>query len=86
MVMYVNLHIVLQYVSHMAFVLFAGTVIAAGASLYLSPDVTAFRARGSSPTGKQGLQAQGPYSPNLSGGYSIQLTDDTGSTLDSSSG
>lgn len=64
----------------------AGTVIAAGASLYLSPDVVAFRARGSSPSGKQGLQVQGPYSPNLSGGYTIQLTDAGGSTLDSSSG
>ena len=67
-------------------IMVAGTVIAAGASLYLSPNVTAFRARGNSPAGKQGLQVQGPYSPNLSGGYSIQLTDDTGSTLDSSSG
>lgn len=66
--------------------LLAGTVIAAGASLYLSPDVVAFRARGSSPSGKQGLQVQGPYTTPLSSGYNIQLVDIKGSTLDSSSG
>lgn len=64
----------------------AGTVIAAGASLYLSPDVNGFRARGSSPTGKQGLQVQGPYSPSLSGGASVTLTDASGNTLGSMSG
>ena len=65
---------------------FTGTVIAAGQSLYLSPDVNAFRARGSSPTGKQGLQVQGPYSPSLSGGASVTLTDASGNTLDTKRG
>ena len=64
----------------------AGTVIAAGASLFLSPDVNAFRARGSSPGGKQGLQVQGPYSPTLSGGASVTLVDANGGTLDTASG
>ncbi|KAL0031002.1 hypothetical protein WJX79_008100 [Trebouxia sp. C0005] len=63
-----------------------GTVIAAGQSLYLSPNVTAFRARGSSPTGKQGLQVQGSYSPSLSSGANVQLTDASGNVLDSKSG
>ena len=64
----------------------AGTVIAAGQSLYLSPNVTALRARGSSPTGKQGLQVQGSYSPSLSSGANVQLTDASGNTLSSMSG
>ena len=64
----------------------AGTVIAAGKSLYLSPDVNAFRARGSSPTGKQGLQVQGPYRPSLSSGATVTLTDASGSTVSTSSG
>ena len=65
---------------------FSGTVIAAGQSLYLSPNVVAFRARGSSPTGKQGLQVQGAYSPSLSSGANVQLTDASGNVLDSKSG
>ena len=60
--------------------------MAAGASLYLSPDVNAFRSRGNSPTGKQGLQVQGPYSPTLSGGASVTLVDASGATLDTGSG
>ena len=36
--------------------------------------------------GKQGLQVQGPYSPSLSSGYSVQLVDDNGGSLDSASG
>ena len=63
----------------------AGTVIAAGKSLYLVPDVNAFRVRSSTPGGKQGLQVQGPLSASLSGG-SVSLTDATGSTVDSASG
>lgn len=64
----------------------SGTVIAAGQSLYLSPDVVAFRGRGSSPTGKQGLQVQGAYSPSLSSGANVQLADASGNVLDSKSG
>ena len=66
-------------------VLCAGTVIAAGKSLYLVPDVNAFRARSSTPGGKQGLQVQGPLSASLSGG-SVSLTDATGGTVNSASG
>ena len=62
----------------------AGTVIAAGKSLFLMPDVNAFRARSSSPGGKQGLQVQGPLSSSVGG--SVTLTDASGNTLDSSSG
>ncbi|HTY85878.1 MAG TPA: CotH kinase family protein [Candidatus Acidoferrum sp.] len=43
-----------------------GTVIPAGKSLYLTPDVTAFRARTTGPGGGQNLYAQGPYSGFLS--------------------
>lgn len=66
-------------------VMCAGTVIAAGKSLYLVPDVSAFRARSSSPGGKQGLQVQGPLSANVGGG-AVTLTDASGATLDTASG
>lgn len=65
-------------------VFYVGTVIAAGKSLYLVPDVNAFRARSSSPGGKQGLQVQGPLSTSLTGG-SVTLTDASGGTLDTAS-
>lgn len=67
------------------FVVCAGTVIVAGKSLFLVPDVNAFRARSSRPGGKQGLQVQGPLSASLSGG-SVTLTDASGGTVDSASG
>jgi hypothetical protein len=38
-----------------------GTVIEAGGSLYLSPNVPAFRARATGPSGGQGLFVQGRY-------------------------
>lgn len=63
----------------------AGTVIAEGKSLFLVHDVNAFRARSSSPGGKQGLQVQGPLSASLSGG-SVTLTDASGGTVDTASG
>jgi hypothetical protein len=43
-----------------------GTVIVAGGSLYVSPNVASFRARASSPTGGQGLFVQGNYKRHLS--------------------
>ena len=49
------------------------------------PDVNDFRARSSSPGGKQGLQVQGPLSASLSGG-SVTLTDASGGTLDTANG
>ncbi len=44
----------------------SGTVIPAGGTLYVSPDVNAFRARGSGPSGGQGLFVQGGYDGHLS--------------------
>lgn len=66
-----------------------GTVIPAGGSLYLSPDVKAFRARTVSPRGGQGLFVQGNYKGQLSargelltltdvGGRSVRTTNYTG--------
>jgi hypothetical protein len=43
-----------------------GTVIAAGSSLYLSPDVATFRNRAASPTGGESRFVQGNYSGHLS--------------------
>lgn len=43
----------------------SGTVIPAGESLYLSPNVAAFRNRSSGPHGGMGLFVQGDYSGNL---------------------
>ena len=44
----------------------AGTVIPAGESMYISPDVATFRARGTSPTGGESRFVQGNYSGHLS--------------------
>jgi len=44
----------------------AGTVVPAAESLYLSPNVNAFRARTNGPSGGQGLFVQGAYSGYLS--------------------
>lgn len=56
-----------------------GTVIPANGSLYVSPDVNAFRARSASPTGNEGNFVQGPYSGHLSNlGETIELVDETG--------
>ena len=53
-----------------------GTVLPAGGSLYLSPDVRAFRARATRPSGGQGLFVQGPYTGRLAhANQSIQLID-----------
>ncbi|MEX2185449.1 MAG: lamin tail domain-containing protein [Pirellulales bacterium] len=57
-----------------------GTVIPAGGTLYLSPDVTAFRARTTGPSGGQGIFVQGVYSGHLSNfGETLNLvsTDNT---------
>jgi len=51
-----------------------GTVIAAGRSLFVSPDVRAFRARATGPSGGQGLFVQGAYQGHLSnGGTTVML-------------
>ena len=51
-----------------------GTVIAAGRSLFVSPDVVAFRQRPTAPRGGQGLLVQGAYDGHLSAwGESLAL-------------
>jgi hypothetical protein len=44
-----------------------GVVIPSGGTLYISPDVTAFRSRTASPTGKEGRYVQGGYRGQVSG-------------------
>ena len=46
--------------------LLPGTIIEANGSLYLSPDVAVFRARGTSPKGGEGLNVEGNYNGQLS--------------------
>lgn len=63
-----------------------GTVIPAGNSLYVSPNVKAFRARAVSPKGGQGLFVVGPYQGRLSSwGETLTLTDPTGRLVTSNS-
>ncbi len=60
-----------------------GTVILSGGTLYVSPDVNAFRARLSSPTGGEGLFVQGNYSGHLSSwGETINLLDANNNLVD----
>jgi len=62
----------------------AGTVIPAGGTLYVSPNVKAFRARQLSPRGGEQRFLVGPYSGKLSGeGETIDLFDDAGKLQDS---
>ena len=52
----------------------SGTVIPAGGSLYVSPDVNAFRARTTGPSGGQALFVQGDYRGHISNfGETIEL-------------
>lgn len=63
-----------------------GTVIPAGGSLYVSPDVSAFRARATAPRGGQGLYVQGNYKGQLNAwGETLALTDDTGRLVSTNS-
>jgi hypothetical protein len=56
-----------------------GTVIPANSSVYVSPDVSVFRGRTTSPTGNEGLFVQGPYSGHLSNqGETINLVEPGG--------
>jgi hypothetical protein len=48
-----------------------GTVLPAGGILYLSPDVVAFRARATSPTGGEGRFVQGDYRGRLSNRWGL---------------
>ena len=61
-----------------------GTVIISGGSLYVSPDVTAFRQRLVSPKANEGRFVTGPYKGHLSSwGETINLCDDNYSVIDS---
>lgn len=61
------------------FKLAAGTVITAGGSLFVSPDVKAFRARSVSPKGDENRCVVGPYSGHLSPyGETFRLEDQNG--------
>ncbi len=60
-----------------------GTVLVAGGSLYVSPNVRAFRSRTTSPKGGQGRFVQGNYKGHLSSwGETINLLDRSGRTVD----
>jgi len=64
------------------FVFKLGTVIPAGGSLYVSPEVAAFRARTNPPHGGQGLFVQGNYEGQLSAwGETVVLSDDLGQVV-----
>ena len=59
-----------------------GTVIAAGQSLYLSPDSATFRNRSTSPTGGESRFVQGNYSGHLSNlGELLTIRDDLGAEV-----
>ena len=59
-----------------------GTVIPGGGSLYLTPDLLAFRARPSGPSGGQGLFVQQGYNGHLSNfGETIELLDLDGTVV-----
>ena len=59
-----------------------GTVLPSRGSIYLSPDVKAFRARAAGPRGGQGLFVQGNYQGRLSArGDFLQLITDSGRTV-----
>jgi hypothetical protein len=63
-----------------------GVVIPAGANLYVSPDVKAFRARSLSPRSGQGRFVQGNYEGQLSArGETLVLTDDRGRPVSTNS-
>ncbi len=59
-----------------------GTIIPAGDTLYVSPNVSAFRARAVGPAGGQGLFVQGNYDGHLSSfGETIRLLDAEGNEI-----
>ncbi len=60
-----------------------GTVMPSGGSLYVSPDVKAFRNRATAPSGKQGRFVQGPYQGRLSArGETLVLSDNCRRVVD----
>ncbi|KAA3610820.1 MAG: hypothetical protein DWQ01_07890 [Planctomycetota bacterium] len=63
-----------------------GTVLAAGDSLYLSPDLPAFRARSTGPGGGQALYVLGPYQGELDPGDPLSLFDPEGELINMAGG
>ncbi|MEE8046615.1 MAG: lamin tail domain-containing protein, partial [Dehalococcoidia bacterium] len=73
-----------QITGGVGFTFQSGTVVPAGGTLYVSPDVVAFRARSTGPSGNQGLFVQGGYSGHLSNaGETLQLLNDQGTLVTS---
>jgi hypothetical protein len=71
-----------QIAGAVEFVLPGGSVIAAGGSLYLSPNVAAFRTRTVSPKAGETRFVQGNYGGHLSNlGETLTLLDPTGATV-----
>jgi hypothetical protein len=68
-----------KLVSDVEYTLRPGVVIPAGGMLYVSPDVTSFRARDQSPTGGEGHFVQGNYRGRLSDSWGrLKLYDERG--------
>lgn len=60
-----------------------GTILEANGNLYLSPEVSVFRSRASSPTGGEGLNVEGDYSGQISArGEVITLSNAAGIVVD----
>ncbi len=62
-----------------------GTVVPAGDSVYLSPDLFAFRSRASSPKGGEGNFVVGPHDGNLKPGEDLFLWDQAGTLITTNS-
>ena len=61
----------------------SGTILEAEGSVYLTPDVSVFRSRATSPTGGEGLNVEGDYSGQVSArGEIIKLTNSKGVVVD----
>lgn len=63
-----------------------GTVLAGGDSIYLCRDLPTFRARASGPSAGQSMQAIGPYNGDLPMNASLQLFDQLGILVNTTTG
>jgi len=68
-----------------SFTFAAGTVVPAGESVFLSPELAAFRGRQLSPKGGEGRFVIGPYDGNLRAGEDLFLWDARGALITSNS-
>ncbi len=66
-----------------AFTFDPGTVIVSGGEFYVSPDLPAFRARATGPSGGQELFVVGPYNGYVAAGERIILSDQSGQVIHS---